>query len=297
MSNTSFTPSKPVEEWSRHGKRNLNKLTTTIDCSTIGYMLHPEIMSSLPHAPKVADVATGTGIFLLELAKTLPAASELHGFDISPAQFPKAHVPANIQFHVANAKTPFSSEFHEKFDVVHLRLLIPAMSGDDWKTVTQNVCMLLKPGGAIQWTEGNFIQLYPALRGSSDPRWTSVRLSTYVRTWLDLPGFEWRERLAPSSSGWSSLPCIFQELGFQDVEDDVVSSDRLGEEGRRLGTEIEMAAYEGSFRIAGMSDSEIEVIRKPAEADAANGAYVRWDMHVVRGFKTNKNVRFITSDR
>jgi hypothetical protein len=80
-------------------------------------------------------------------------------------------------------------------------------------------------------------------------------------------------------------------LGFQDVEDDVVSSDRLGEEGRRLGTEIEIAAYEGSFRIAGMSDSEIEVIRKPAEADAANGAYVRYDIHVVRGFKPNKNVR------
>jgi hypothetical protein len=185
-------------------------------------------------------------------------------------------VPANIQFHVADAKKPFSSEFHEKFDVVHLRLLIASMNGDDWKTVTHNVCMLLKPGGAIQWTEGNFMQLYPALRGSQDLRSTASRLSTYVRTWLDLPGFAWWERLAPSSSGWSSLPRIFRDLGFQDAEDNVVSSDRLGEEGRRIGTEVEMGAYASSFQIAGMSEGEIEAIRKPAEADAANGAYVRW---------------------
>jgi len=247
-------------------------------------------MSSLPRTPKVADIATGTGIFLLDLAKILPAASELHGFDISPAQFPQADVPANIQFHLADAKKPFPSEFHEKFDVVHLRLLIPAMSGDDWETVTQNVCMLLKPGGAIQWTEGNFTQLYPALRGSSDPSCTSERLSAYVRTWLDLPGFGWWERLAASSSGWSLLPRIFRDMGLQSVEDDVVSSDRLGEEGRRRGTEIEIASYVGSFQIAGMYASEIEAIRKPAEADAANGAYVRWDVHVVRGFKSNKDV-------
>jgi len=246
-------------------------------------------VSSLPQNPKIADVATGTGIFLLDLAKTLPTASEFHGFDISSAQFPKAQVPANVQFHVADAKKPFSPEFHEKFHVVHLRLLIAAMSGDDWKTVTQNVCMLLKPGGAIQWTESNFAQLHPALRGSSDPRNTCARLSTYVRSWLELPGFEWRDRLAAPSSGWFSLPHVFRDLGFQDVEDDVVSSDRLGEEGRRRGTEIEMAVYASSFQVAGMSDGEIEAIRKPAEADAVNGAYVRWDVHVVRGFKAHKD--------
>ena|SRR5579871_1856351 len=253
-------------------------------------MLHPDIMSSLPQNPKIADVATGTGIFLLDLAKTLPTASEFHGFDISSEQFPKTHMPANVQFHIADAKNPFSPEFHEKFDVVHLRLLIAGISGDDWKTVTQNVCMLLKPGGAIQWTEGDFAQLYPALRGSSNPRHTSARLNTYVRTWLDLPGFAWRERLAASPSGWSSIPHIFRDLGFQDVEDDVVSSDRLGEEGRRLGTQIEMGVYASSFQVAGLSDDEIEAIRKPAEEDVINGAYLRWDLHVIREFKVHKDV-------
>ena len=147
------------------------------------------------------------------------------------------------------------------------------MSGDDWKTVVQNVSMLLKAGGAIQWTESNFTQLYPSLRGIADPRSTSAQLNAYVRTWLDLPGFAWRERLAAPSSGWFSLPHIFRVLGFQDVEDDIVSSDRLGEEGRRLGTQIEIAVYASSFKVAGMSDGEIEAIRKPAEADAVNGAY------------------------
>lgn len=297
MFNTSFTQSKSIEKNLDMVKEPEQIDNHNFNRSTIGYMLHPDIISSLPQNPKIADVATGTGIFLLDLAKTLPTTSDFHGFDISPAQFPKVHVPANIQFHVANAKEPFPPEFHEKFDVVHLRLLIPAMSGDDWKTVAQNVCMLLKPGGAIQWTESNFMQLYPALRGSSDPRSTSARLSTYVRTWLDLPGFAWRERLAASSSGWSSLPHIFRDLGFQHVEDDVVSSDRLGEEGRKLGTEIEMAAYASSFQLAGMSDGEIEAIRKPAEAEAGNGAYVRWDVHIVRGFKAHKDVRFVKSDR
>ena len=99
-------------------------------------------MSSLPENPTIADVATGTGIFLLDLAKELPTASEFHGFDISPAQFPKAHVPTNVQFHVTDAKKPFPPEFHEKFDVVHLRLLVPAMNGNDWKTVNYSKCVL-----------------------------------------------------------------------------------------------------------------------------------------------------------
>ena len=122
-------------------------------------------------------------------------------------------------------------------------------------------------------------------------------LNTYVKTWLDLPGCAWRERLAAPSSGWSALPRIFRDLGFQNVEDDVVSSDRLGEEGRRLGTEIEMAVYASSFQIAGMSDGEIEAIKKPAEADATNGAYVRWDMHIIRGFKVDRDIRCLKSDR
>jgi SAM-dependent methyltransferase len=103
----------------------------------------------------VADVGTGTGIFLSKLAETVPASATLHGFDISEAQFPKsAQNSHNIGLSVADAKIGFPPEHKGIYDIVHLRLLSPGMASDtDWSRVVENVMSLLKPGGALQWSE------------------------------------------------------------------------------------------------------------------------------------------------
>ncbi|KAF5979421.1 methyltransferase [Fusarium coicis] len=81
-----------------------------------GYTLHPAIPRS--SKMKIAEVGTGTGIWLFDLAQELPDTVCLHGYDISATQFPSKELwPPNVNF----------------------------------------VSKLLKPGGYIQWEEANLL--------------------------------------------------------------------------------------------------------------------------------------------
>ena len=62
-----------------------------------GYLIHPAI-STTGKSLKIADVGTGTVIWLLDLADSLPLSTQLHGFDINLTQCPpKPWLPANVQ--------------------------------------------------------------------------------------------------------------------------------------------------------------------------------------------------------
>lgn len=117
-----------------------------------GYYLHPDIY--LPATDtRVADLCTGTAIFLREVAQAFPSA-ECHGFDISDKMFPaQSELPNNVDLHIADIKQSFDSRWLGYFDVVHIRLIEAAMRKDDWRFVLQNVVTLLRPGGWLQWVE------------------------------------------------------------------------------------------------------------------------------------------------
>lgn len=128
----------------------------------LGYYLHPSINNTLPASAanvRIADIACGTGDYLRGLSELLPDNAQLDGFDVSDKQFMKPQeLPPNVNLHVVDAKEPFDPKYHGQYDVVHIRLLVAAMKDDaEWEMVTQNVLQLLKPGGAIQWEEGDFI--------------------------------------------------------------------------------------------------------------------------------------------
>ena len=117
-----------------------------------GYYLHPDIPFPATGA-RIADLATGTAIFLRELAPACPGA-EFHGFDISDKMFPApSSLPQNVQLHIADIKQPFESRWIDYFDVVHLRFVEAAMRTQDWGPALQNIITLLKPGGWLQWIE------------------------------------------------------------------------------------------------------------------------------------------------
>ncbi|KAL8728212.1 MAG: hypothetical protein Q9181_005425 [Wetmoreana brouardii] len=66
----------------------------------LGYTLHPDIVvkGNLPPNPRVADVGTGTGQWLIDISHEIPSA-QLDGFDISKEQFPStAWLPPQISF-------------------------------------------------------------------------------------------------------------------------------------------------------------------------------------------------------
>lgn len=122
-----------------------------------GYYLHPDIPVPSPGA-RIADIATGTAIFLHEIAEAYPH-TECHGFDISDKMFPpRAELAKNVTLHLADVKKPFDDQWLGYFDVLHVRLIGPAMRKDEWGPLLTNIVTLLRPGGWIQWLEGDMPQ-------------------------------------------------------------------------------------------------------------------------------------------
>lgn len=114
-----------------------------------GHLVHPSIPSST--IKSVADVATGTGIWLRELAAS-PAYSgpsdgkerSFIGFDISSQQFPSAKDrQPNVTFIVHDMTEAFPSEYHEVFDLVNVRLVSYAIRAVELEKVVWNVLQLL----------------------------------------------------------------------------------------------------------------------------------------------------------
>ncbi|KAG9258505.1 S-adenosyl-L-methionine-dependent methyltransferase [Emericellopsis atlantica] len=124
-----------------------------------GCDIHPCIKLEGPNL-RIADVATGTGIWLLDLAKKLPETTQFYGFDISEEQFPATDKrPGNVSLHKQNVLQDFPEEYHGSFDLVAVRLITAGLRPENWSTAVENVTKLLKPGGYLQWIEplhGNF---------------------------------------------------------------------------------------------------------------------------------------------
>ncbi|KAI9733781.1 MAG: hypothetical protein M1818_007048 [Claussenomyces sp. TS43310] len=118
------------------------------------FNLHPSIPLGTGSNVKVADVATGNSIWLLDLARDLPPTTQLDGFDVSLDQCPPSPwLPANVDLHTWNIFEDPPSEFIEAFDVVHIRLITVAIKNDDPRPVLANLRKLLKPQGYLQWDE------------------------------------------------------------------------------------------------------------------------------------------------
>ncbi|KAI0142853.1 S-adenosyl-L-methionine-dependent methyltransferase [Xylariaceae sp. FL1272] len=116
----------------------------------VGYDLHPRI--ELRPGMTVADVATGTGVWAIDLAFQFPGV-KFHISDVNLEQTPPAKwLPSNVESAVIDVLKPMPRELHGKFDVVHSRLLM-CVIGDDPAFVLGNLKLLLKPGGWLQWDE------------------------------------------------------------------------------------------------------------------------------------------------
>ncbi|KAI1189307.1 hypothetical protein F5B17DRAFT_450215 [Nemania serpens] len=119
----------------------------------IGYLVHPDILNRKSDL-KIADVATGNGIWLQDLAETISPSSELHGFDISLDQVcPKPWLRANIHMHTWDIFEEPASQFLGFFDIVHVRLITVVVRNNNPRPALKNLTKLLKPGGYLQWDE------------------------------------------------------------------------------------------------------------------------------------------------
>lgn len=91
-----------------------------------GFHLHPRIAATLSADAHIAEVATGTGIWLRSLAAASSQSSpswKFTGFDLSPEQFPSEPERKGVDFRVLDILRPPPQEEKGKYDVVHVRLL------------------------------------------------------------------------------------------------------------------------------------------------------------------------------
>ncbi len=249
--------------------------------SNISYLLHPSIATNLSSSAIVADIGTGTGLFLTELAKAYPKAT-LRGFDISQELFPApANLPCNVELSIMDFKQPPPLSEHSRYDVVHVRLLTAAMNPVDWDVAVRNLIQLLKPGGALQWEECNF----------ADGRHFRGKLGCSVSA-ARLVGSLMRESLREKFSyGWSTLPTLMEGAGLVRVDEDIVSSDRVVETREALTANGMVASFNWAKLMSnrGLLDSypmdKLHELEDQAHKDVRSGCYVRFDIHIALGFK------------
>ncbi|KAL3440952.1 hypothetical protein BJX65DRAFT_314283 [Aspergillus insuetus] len=128
---------------------NLQHYWATLTC---GYLLHPDIPVS--KNARIADIATGTGIWPISLSLTLPSSVQLNGFDITDAQFPaREWLPANVRLEKLDILAPIPEKLRGRYDVVAIRFFSLMVKDNDVGTLLGNLLSLLKPGGYLQWIE------------------------------------------------------------------------------------------------------------------------------------------------
>ena len=123
---------------------------------SLQFNIHPSI--PIPtHDASVADIGTGTAMWLLDLAREVPSSVQLDGLDISLAQAPpEKWLPANVMLRTWNALDKVPDDLIGKYDVVHARLICLAVEDSDPRPIMRNLIKMLKPGGYLQWEELDF---------------------------------------------------------------------------------------------------------------------------------------------
>ncbi|KAI0147481.1 S-adenosyl-L-methionine-dependent methyltransferase [Xylariaceae sp. FL1272] len=244
----------------------------------MGYILHPSL--NLPPSPRIADIGTGTARFIICLHPQIPAAT-FEGIDISPDLFQQDGLPAGATLSVLDLKQPFPVHMHEKYDVVHLRLLVSAMRPEDWGPAVRNVFRIVRPGGYVQWEECDFISA----------TWQRSRPDARFET-METVGEAFRDVLRLQfEHGWNTLPAQMREAGFTPVISDVVPSDRFPEPRASMTSSIlslvftwaRMMTEKGA--VGPLYGDHIEKLELAVRDEIASGGYFRFNIHVACGQK------------
>lgn len=255
---------------------------------TLGFLIHPNIPITSPTL-KIADIGTGTGIWLFDVAKSLPPTCQLTGFDITSSAFPPPQTwPPNVSFKTQDMLLPLPAEEIGTYDIVAVRFVSSATTRTEWARAIENLIKLLKPGGWLQWIDSCNFALYNSIAGTSRAACQEIYDGLQpFRSKDDLViGLMMRE---PSNTRRED---VFRGLGLVDVHEDVFSTDKLQDpelqlrdKGTRnvlscfIGCLEELVGVEGS----GWSKERIERLREKAMGEIDRGVYHTLDQVCIVG--------------
>jgi ubiquinone/menaquinone biosynthesis C-methylase UbiE len=257
---------------------------------TLGFLIHPNIPPISPNL-KIADIGTGTGIWLLDVAKSLPPTCQLTGFDVTSSAWPPSQtLPPNVSFKIQDMLLPFPASEIGTYDVVAVRFVSGATTRAEWAHSIKNLVTLLKPGGWLQWIESCNFSLYNSVAGTSRAACQEIYdgLEPFRSKEDVVIGMMMRERKNVRRED------VFREVGLVDVHEDVFSTDRLQDpelqlrdKGTRnaivcfLGCLEDLVGVEGS----GWSKERIERVKEAAMREVDKGVYHTLDQVCIVGRK------------
>ncbi|GAB7349491.1 hypothetical protein MBLNU459_g0202t1 [Dothideomycetes sp. NU459] len=248
---------------------------------TFGYYIHPSIPTTSDQTLRIADVATGSAIWLLEVAETLPSpTTRLSGFDISSQQYPPStFLPSNVELGTFDMMDPAGPPAHlqGKFDIVHVRLLACIIRDNNVAPALSALIKLLKPGGYLQWEEGDMANVKAAGAGGGKPPPAIEAFVDIARNFQD-PKWSWITDLAQT----------FADSGMQDV---VVDRRREKPWMRGLWNDNYCLLFsENAQHVAKQDEAKgkkmIELLERMIE-EKDTGAYFEYPMQIVVGKKSS----------
>ncbi|KAL5337524.1 hypothetical protein BJX70DRAFT_369590 [Aspergillus crustosus] len=195
-------------------------------------------------------------IWLWDAQKLLDGPNNhFHGFDISPAQFPAA--PEGIELSVHNVLEPFPEEHHNRYDLVHLRLLLTAFPAGGFETAVTN--FLSEPGGYLQWVEVDFSPLY-------DPSNTHhpQALST-IQSWTKFVDLNGISRNAPKT-----VRAAYETAGLINISDrsfTVRGRDELTERAQHWQAEVFLSVMPLVLLKTGQATDQVKAKEQASEID------------------------------
>ncbi|KFY28414.1 hypothetical protein V493_02946 [Pseudogymnoascus sp. VKM F-4281 (FW-2241)] len=116
-----------------------------LDCQEENTLFRSPIPENAQH---IIDLGTGDGTWAVQVADRFPGVT-IHGVDLYPP--PVTWVPPNCIFEVDDITQEWT--WHNKFDLIHLRLLLGAFKKDEWETLYRRCYDNLQPGGWIEQVE------------------------------------------------------------------------------------------------------------------------------------------------
>ena len=273
-------------------KHTLYRLKSQGEAATerIGFLIHPQIPQSSPDL-KFADVCTGSGSWLMEVARTLPSTCSFTGFDISANIFPaESSLPRNVDFRTHSVLDPFPGEDRGTYDVVAVRFCLLAFhSAAEWKIAVENLVSLLKPGGWLQWLDSDLTK----------QKCCQSRLGT-SRAALEeiMRGFceDFCDESGILRGGITMLPKLCREAGLVDVQDETFSTDKDSTTREESTRSIVMGFKPVVLRLAksgheNWNEEKLEKLLKDAECDISHGVYITHNSVCVIGRKRLDHIK------
>ncbi|KAI1773028.1 hypothetical protein F4818DRAFT_424653 [Hypoxylon cercidicola] len=193
----------------RHAAASRLNLQFYLWKDALKFNIHPTILSSLPKTAVIAEVASGSGVWLVDVSREFPEA-QLDGLDYDIRQAPHQQwLPSNVNMRHWNIFDQVPDDLVGKYDYIHTRLLVLVVESKNPQPILRNLLKLLKPGGYLQWDELDTMNMCVK---KVDPNVQTPALDQ-LREWSWAGGLhDWTVK----------LPQFFTEEGFQDVKIDFV---------------------------------------------------------------------------